>query len=333
MKVSVIGAGAWGTTIAALLVRNNHEVVLWAHELEVSDAINKSHENPIYLSGEKLPAELKATSDIVSAVKGCALLFFVTPSHHLRAVLKEAAGNIGRNAILVSCTKGIEEVSLLTMSNVIAQELKRAEKNIVALGGPSFAREVIKGLPAAVSAASHNEPAAKEAQVALSQDRFRVYVTDDVIGVELGGSVKNVIAIATGISDGLGLGANARAALITRGISELTRLGVKMGANPLTFNGLAGLGDMVLTCLDDLSRNRTVGLEIGKGRKLKDILAGMQGVAEGVRTCRAVQSLAKKYEIEMPIVQNVNEILYEDKNPRDAVFELMTRELKREREW
>lgn len=304
---------------------------MWAYEENVAKAINESHVNSVYLPDENLPESIRATSDIHEATKDARMVFFVTPSHYFRSVFKEAIRNIDSSSILVSCTKGIEEDTLLTISKVMFEEAGDA-RDIVVLSGPSFAKEAVAGLPAAVSVASKNEEAAKKVQEAISQASFRAYVTDDVIGLELGGSVKNIIAIAAGISDALGLGNNARAALITRGVAELSRLGEKMGAKPMTFAGLAGVGDLLLTCTGNLSRNRTVGMELGKGRKLKDILGDMKDVAEGVRTCKAVYRLALENGVEMPIVAEVHRVLYEDKDPREAVTDLMTRELKRETE-
>lgn len=331
MKVAVIGAGSWGTALAKLLAEKNCSVLLWAYEPEVAEAISSRHENPLYHPGVRLPENLTATTDLPAAVAGKELVLFVVPSHVMRGVLTQAASHLSPNALVVSAAKGIENETFLTMSGVMAETLPdHIASRMVAVSGPSFAREVMQGMPTAVSAASRDPEAAEAVQQALAADYFRVYTSNDVIGVELGGAVKNVIAIAAGISDGMGFGTNSRAALITRGLAEIARLGVKMGANPMTFAGLAGMGDLVLTCTGDLSRNRQVGLAIGRGRKLKEILAEMKQVAEGVKNAETVYKLSQKMGVEMPITEQVYLMLYADKSPSLALATLMGRKLKSE---
>ena len=334
MKVGVIGAGSWGTALAKLLAEKNYPVTLWAYEPEVAEAVNTRHENPVYHPGIRLPENLTATTDLAAAAAEQELALFVVPSHFMREVLTQAAPHLSPNVLAASAAKGIENETFLTMSGVMAEALPdHIASRMVAVSGPSFAREVIQGMPTAVSAASRDPLAADAVQQALATDYFRVYTSNDVIGVELGGAVKNVIAIAAGISDGMGFGTNTRAALITRGLVEIARLGVKMGANPMTFAGLAGMGDLVLTCTGDLSRNRQVGLAIGQGKKLKEILAEMKQVAEGVKNAETVYKLSQKVGVEMPITEQVYLILYADKTPAIALATLMGRKLKSEIEY
>jgi glycerol-3-phosphate dehydrogenase (NAD(P)+) len=331
MKVAVIGAGNWGTALAKLLAEKDYAVTLWAHEPEVVEGIRVRRQNPSYLQGVQLPETLSATLDMAEAVAGRELVLFVAPSHVMRRVMQSAAPHLAPGALVASAAKGIENETLLTMSGVAAQVFPPAVAGrLVAVSGPSFAREVALKMPTAISAASRDQTAAEAVQQALATDYLRVYTTNDVIGVELGGAVKNVIAIAAGISDGMGFGTNSRAALITRGLVEIARLGVKLGANPMTFAGLAGLGDLVLTCTGDLSRNRQVGLALGRGKKLKDILAEMTMVAEGVKNAEAVYQLSQKMQVEMPITEQVYLILYADKAPAVALATLMGRKLKSE---
>ena len=328
MKCAVLGAGAWGTALANLLVDNDHETILWAHEPDVAESINEGHGNPRFLPGAVLRGELRATVDKQAAVTGADLVVFAAPSHVLRDVAGHARAWAQKDATLVVATKGIERGRLALMTEVIAEEF--ASHEVVAFSGPSFAAEVAARQPTAIVAASASAAAAAKAQLAFSSPSFRVYTNDDVIGVELGGALKNVMAVATGISDGLGLGFNARAALITRGLAEMMRLGVKLGARPQTFAGLAGVGDLVLTCTGALSRNRTVGLEIGRGATLSEVLAGRETVAEGVVTTESAKELAEREGIEMPIVNAVHRILFERQPARWALVELMTRELRPE---
>ena len=324
----MIGAGAWGTALANLLADNGHPTVIWAYERDVVDSINSRHENQRFLPGVSLSPELRAAADKESAVMAAELIVFATPSQVLREVTVAARTWIGGDATLVVATKGIERERLALMTGVIAEELPG--RSVVALSGPSFAAEVAKRQPTAVVAACADASAAARAQDALSSPSFRVYTHDDVVGVELGGALKNVMALATGISDGLGLGYNARAALITRGLAEMIRLGVRLGARAATFAGLAGLGDLVLTCTGALSRNRSVGLEIGRGATLSEVLAARETVAEGVVTAESAKALSEREGIEMPIVNAVHRVLFERQPARWALVELMTRGLRGE---
>ena len=328
MRCAVVGAGAWGTALADLLARNGHEVRLWAYEPDVVETINRKHENVRFLGGHPLSPSLEAVGDIGRAVKGAELVTLATPSHVLRRIVKSAAGSLPPGAPVVVATKGIENVTLCLMTEVAEQEVPGA--TVVALSGPSFAVEVVSGQPTAVVVASKREQAAATTQRAFSSAYFRAYTHTDVIGVELGGALKNVMAVATGIAEGLGLGFNARAALVTRGLAEMTRLGSALGAQQSTFAGLAGLGDLVLTCTGSLSRNRAVGVELGKGRKLDDVLRDRETVAEGVVTAQSARALAAREGIEMPIVDTVNRVLFEGQPARSAIAALMTRELRAE---
>ncbi len=331
MKVCVIGGGAWGTALAQLSAANGHEVNMWVYEPEVAASIRDRHENPEFLPGVALTESVFATTDMEEALSEAQMVISVSPSHVVRKVMSDASAYIPRDAFLVSASKGIEKDSLLTMTGVI-QEVVPADvsRNIVALSGPSFAKEVAAGVPTAVAAASYDIRVAEEVQHALSNDSFRIYSQTDVIGVELGGAVKNPVAIAVGIADGMDLGLNTRAAIITRGLAEIARLGVRMGANPMTFAGLAGLGDLVLTCTGDLSRNRQVGLKIGQGMTLNEILDRTKSVAEGVKNAVTVYRLSQKMEVTMPIVEQIHLVLYAEKSPKMAVKDLMTRKLKSE---
>lgn len=330
LTCAVIGGGAWGTAIADRLVRNGHRVTLWAREADVVEAVNDRHENPRFLPGITLAAGLAASGDMAAALLGAELVVYAAPSHVLRAVVASCAGSIEAGAVLSVATKGIERDSLALMTDVVAQEALGHE--VVAVSGPSFAAEVAQGQPTAIVAASASHDAAKLVQGAMSAAPFRVYTSDDVIGVELGGALKNVMAVATGILDGLGLGYNPRAALMTRGLAEMTRLGVSLGARAETFAGLAGLGDLVLTCTGALSRNRALGVAIGQGQSLDDALAGKDSVAEGVLNAQSAKALADRAGVEMPIIDATYRILFEGQTPREAVTELMARELRAERD-
>lgn len=331
MKAAVIGAGAWGTALASVLGNNGHDVVVWSFEVDVARSIGATHENTKYLPGIRLPERVRATHQLGEALSGAELVLAVNPSHVTRSVMKDAVPHLPKATPIVSATKGIENESLLTMHEVL-EDVLPAELHpyLACLSGPSFAKEVGQKMPTAVVVASPWEKMAQKIQRIFSNDYFRVYTSVDVTGAELGGSLKNVCAIAAGISDGMGFGSNTRAAIMTRGLAELVRLAVKKGANPITLSGLAGMGDLVLTCTGDLSRNRHVGLELGKGRKLSDILAGMTQVAEGVRTARSVHDLAKKLNVEVPLHEAVFRILYEDLPPKAALQSLTSRELKSE---
>lgn len=328
MRCAVVGAGAWGTALADLLARNGHEVRLWAYEPDVVESINKKRENVRFLRGHALSPSVEAVGDIQRAVEGAELVTLATPSHVLRRIVKSAAASFPRGAPIVVATKGIENGTLCLMTEVAEQEVPGA--TVVAMSGPSFAAEVVSRQPTAVVVASKQTEAAGIAQRAFSSPYFRTYTHTDVIGVELGGALKNVMAVATGIAEGLGLGFNARAALVTRGLAEMTRLGSALGAQQSTFAGLAGLGDLVLTCTGSLSRNRAVGVELGKGRTLEEVLSDRETVAEGVVTAQSARELAAREGVEMPIVDTVNRVLFEGQSARSAIAALMTRELRAE---
>lgn len=330
-RIGVIGAGSWGTCIAILLSEKGHDVSLWVYEKNLSERMMINRVNDLYLPDFKIPDNLFITFSLEDALKGRDIMVSAIPSHVLRNVLTDLAPFLLENNIIVSCTKGIENDTLMTPSGIMKDILpKGLHTRLTFLSGPSFALEVAKMLPTAVSVASYDRDIGLRIQSAFNTPYFRVYTNPDVIGVELGGALKNVIAIASGVSDGLRYGNNARAALITRGLREISRLGVAMGANPLTFSGLSGLGDLILTCTGELSRNRTVGYKLGQGVKLKDILSEMKMVAEGINTTKAAYKLYKKYNVVMPITEQVYKLLYEDKDPKDVVKDLMSRELKDE---
>jgi len=330
MKCAVIGAGAWGTALSNLLAANGHAVALWAREPDVVDAVHETRENRRFLPGVCVGEGVIATGQIEEALGDAELVTYVAPSHALRDVVESGTSAVRPDALLVVASKGIERESLAIMSDVVAQSLPRHA--VVALSGPSFAAEVAKGQPTAVVAASTDRAAASRVQRALSSEVFRVYTHDDVIGVELGGALKNVMAVATGVAEGLGLGFNSRAALITRGLAEMTRLGVALGASPATFAGLAGLGDLVLTCTGALSRNRALGIEIGKGKTLEQALEGKDTVAEGVLNTISARALAEREGVDMPIVWAVHRTLFEAQPPQLAIAELMRRELRAEQD-
>ena len=333
MKIGVIGAGSWGTALALLLADKGYEVEIWAYEKECVDAINKERENALFLPD--IPIEpkhqLRATNDLQEVCAKKELIVSVTPSHVTRAVMSQAAEFLPDSVPIVNATKGIENDSLATISEVLVEVLPiRCHPYLAYLSGPTFARELATREPSAAVVASFSERLAMQVQHIFSHDYFRTYRSNDVIGVEMGGSIKNVIAIAVGAAAGMGFGNNTRAALITRGLAEISRMAVTRGANPLTLAGLAGMGDLVLTCNGDLSRNRRVGYELGQGRSLSEILGEMKMVAEGVKTANSVHDLADKLETEMPICEQVYLALYEDKTAKNAVIDLMARELKRE---
>lgn len=331
MNIGVIGAGSWGTTLADLLAKQGHSVMLWAYEQDLVERMQKSHMNDLYLPSFTLDDNLSFTNDLVEAVSGREMVVLVSPSQVLRQVLQQAEPHIAPETLLVSAAKGIENSTLMIMSEIIEDVLPAEKRRRVAyISGPTFAREVAAEIPTVLTVASESEEVATLVQELFSCKYFRLYRQDDVIGVELGGALKNVLALAAGICDGLGYGCNTRAAVITRGLEEMTRIGLAKGAKRTTFSGLAGMGDLVLTCTGDLSRNRTVGLEIGRGRKLAEILKGMKMVAEGVKTTVSAYQLAQKMGVEVPIIEQMYLILNEDKDPRTAVRELMQRELKAE---
>ena len=328
MKCAVIGAGAGGTALSAVLAENGHDVTIWAFEPDVAEAIEDRHENPRFLPGTALAASIRGTTDKVEALADAELVVVASPSHVVRAVLESCHARTLSTATVVVATKGIERGTLSLMTDVVSEALPG--RPIVGLSGPSFAAEVAARQPTAIVAASRDLAAATFVQSALSSPSLRVYTHDDVIGVELGGALKNVMAVATGISDGLALGFNARAALITRGLAEMMRLGIRLGARPATFAGLTGIGDLVLTCTGALSRNRAVGLEIGRGRTLSEVLASRETVAEGVITTESAMGLAAREGVDMPIVTAVHRILFERQPARWALVELMTRGLRSE---
>lgn len=327
--MAVLGAGSWGTAVADHLARSGHDVRIWAREPEVVESINRRHENERFLAGTRLAPGLRATGELDAAARGAGLVVSAAPSHAVRDVVRTAAGGIESGAIVVSISKGLEAGSLLTMSQVLAAECPAGQR-VAALSGPSFAGEVAARQPTAVVVASVDPEAAQAAQQAFAGATFRVYSHDDVVGVELGGALKNVVAIAAGMLEGLGLGHNPRAALITRGLAEMTRLGVAMGAQPMTFAGLAGLGDLVLTATGAMSRNRSLGVELGRGRSLQEVLGERVTVAEGVHTAQAAVTLGRRHGVELPIAEQVAEILFDGKQVGKAVAELMERELKAE---
>ena len=328
-KTCVVGAGSWGTALASLLATKGHEVTLWSRGAEVADLINARHENAVYLPGFQLPASLRATTFLPTALEGAVLVVIVVPSHAMRPVAKAAVAHIGPQAMVVSASKGIEDDSCRTMFEVLAETLG-GEDRLGVISGPSFAAEVCAGQPTVIVAAARREEEAARIQRWFATMALRVYSSTDIIGVEIGGVVKNVMAIATGVSDGLGYGHNARAALITRGLAEIARLAATLGGRPETLSGLSGIGDLVLTCTGDLSRNRQLGLRIGRGERVEEILAGMRMVAEGVRNTKAVKQLADRCGIEMPIVDAAYRVLYEGLSPREVLAELFGRSLKPE---
>ena len=330
-SVTILGAGSWGTALAVHLARLGRDVRLWARNAELAASLETTRENAVYLPGVSLPATLHATSDLREAATDSAMVVFVSPSSSIRGLAEAVRPHLDPDAVLVTAAKGVEQDTRLTMSAVLDDVLGHHHRaRVAALSGPSFAREVGNGVPTAVTAAARDVAIAEAVQQTFNGLTLRVYTSTDVIGVEIGGAVKNVIAVAAGVSDGLGFGHNSRAALITRGLAEITRLAVRLGADRQTLAGLSGLGDLVLTCTGDLSRNRTVGLRLGRGERLSDIVASMTEVAEGVRNTRSVRDLARSVSVEMPITEQMYLLLYEDKSPRQVVIDLMTRGLKRE---
>ena len=332
-SVAVVGAGAWGTALAVILAERYARVSLWVFEAALAAEIDQRRENAAYLPGVGIPQAVRPTSSLEAALSGQRLAIFVVPSHAFRGVLERARLHLDPRALTVSATKGIEVQSLSTMSGIMREVLPPVHHpRLAVLSGPGFAREVVVGRPTAIVAAAADGEVARTVQRAISGNALRVYAGTDPLGVELGGAVKNVIAIAAGAVDGLNLGPNARAALITRGLAEITRLGVAMGAEAKTFAGLAGMGDLILTCTSDLSRNRRVGMALAKGSRLEGFLAGLGAVAEGVNTCRSTVALAERHGVEMPICRAVHRVLFEGQDPRQAVGQLMTRELRFEGE-
>ncbi len=334
-KIAVIGGGAWGTGIAIVLGRKaTHRVRLWAHEADVCESIAQRRVNEKFLPGRRIPDSVTASNDLAATLQGAQIVVSVMPSQHCRALFERMRPLMQPQTLIVSATKGLEEGSLQRMTEVIADVLKREDGSAPAVGalsGPSFAQEVARGDPTAITIASQDAALLRTVQREFSDPTFRVYTNSDVVGVELGGALKNIVAIAAGICDGLGLGHNSVAALITRGLAEMTRLAIACGGRAETMAGLAGLGDLVLTCTGGLSRNRSVGVELGRGQKLPAIIAGMHGmVAEGVFTTSAAVGLAHARGVEMPITAQMHAILHQGKSPREAIQELMTRSGKSE---
>ncbi len=327
-KIGIIGAGNWGTALAALLADKGFDVTIWAHEPEVVREITAHHRNPIFLSTLNLPNNIVATTDLKEAAKDKEMVVFVAPSHIARALSKKLNGHIDPGTIFVSCAKGIEVETGELLSDIFAETLPDVPKdNLCFLSGPSFAYEVAQKLPTAVVIAGKNGAAAKKAQETFRTDHFMTFTSEDVVGVQVGGAVKNVIAIACGASDGLGYGHNARAATITRGLYEMIKIGKALGSNPLTFSGLSGIGDLILTCTSELSRNRTVGLKLGKGMSLDEIQKGSKQVAEGISTSKAIQKLVHKLGIIAPICTEVYNMIFEGKSPKAAAIDLVKIEL------
>jgi glycerol-3-phosphate dehydrogenase (NAD(P)+) len=328
-RIAVLGGGAWGTALADLLARKGETVTLWAREPEVVDGINRHHVNAMFLPDAPLAAALRAEGALDAAVRGAEVVVSAAPSHAVRAVMRAATPALTGRPLVVSVSKGLEPETLERLSCVVSDTVGGGAP-VAALSGPSFAQEVYQRQATAVVAAAEDHDVAQQVQRVFSTKHFRVYSHTDVVGVELAGALKNVIALAAGILEGLGLGYNTRAALITRGLAEITRLGVALGADPMTFAGLAGMGDLILTATGALSRNRALGVELGKGRRLEEALAGKHTVAEGVSTARAAVALGERHSVELPIAQEVALVLFEHKAPRQAVTDLMERDLKAE---
>lgn len=332
-RITIIGTGTWGTTLAIVLARRGLPTTLWARTEGEAQRLQRDGENQVYLPGVPFPPSLRLLSSLEEALEGCRLLLVVVPAQRVRENARRLRPYLGPNTIIGSAAKGLEVGTAQRMSEVLAEELGPAwAAQICVLSGPSLAQEIAQGLPASIVAASQDEAIAQEVQAHLMMPTLRVYTHTDVVGVELGGALKNIISLGAGIADGLGYGDNAKAAFMTRGLTEITRLGVAMGANPLTFSGLAGLGDLVATCASRLSRNRFVGEQLGRGRTLAEVQAGMVSVAEGVPTTAAARQLAQRYGVEMPITEQMYQVLFAGKPPREAVAELMGRAGKHELE-
>ncbi|MFH1905548.1 MAG: NAD(P)H-dependent glycerol-3-phosphate dehydrogenase [bacterium] len=325
-KICVLGAGGWGTTLAIHLYKKRFEVSLWEAFPDYAEVLLKQRKNPKFLPGIDIPAEIYITSKIDEAISDASLVVYAVPSHVMRKVAKSS--HVPEGVVKLSVAKGIENKTLKRMSEIIAEETSNT--NIVILSGPSHAEEVVRGIPTTVVVSGKDMDVAKHVQTIFMAENFRVYTNSDVIGVELGGALKNIIAIAAGISDGLGFGDNTKSALLTRGLAEIKRLGVKMGANPHTFSGLSGIGDLITTCTSKHSRNRFVGEQIAKGRTLSQILDSMSMVSEGVKTTQSAYSLSERYSVDMPITTEIHEVLFNNKDPRKAVMDLMTRDAKSE---
>ena len=331
MNLAIIGGGSWGTALSLVLAPRFQTVRMWVYEPELARQMNATRETSVFLPGFRLPENVSPSPILTEALEGADIVAGVMPSRHARDLYTAMLPHLTARSIIVSATKGLETVSLLRMSQVIQHVCRpRFEARVVVLSGPTFAREIAQGEPAAVVAASHDPADAREVQAAFSSPEFRLYTNPDPVGVEIAASLKNVVAIAAGVCYGLGLGSNIQAALITRGLAEITRLAVAMGGKPQTLAGLAGLGDLVLTCSGNLSRNRQVGLELAKGRRLREILGSMRMVAEGVETCGAAVELGRKFGVDLPIIQQMHAVLHSAKSPREALRDLMERSLKEE---
>jgi len=331
MRITVLGAGGWGTTLAVILQTNGHDVILWEFKEDYSKILEETRYNPVYLPGVFIPNEIKITHSLVEACSDRQMIVIAIPSQFIRKVLKEIKDIDFVKTIFVSVAKGIEKDSLLTVSQIILEEIPGLdESNVGVISGPSHAEEVSRKIPTAVVAASKDMITAKKIQSTFITTYLRIYSSTDIIGVELGGAFKNIIAIGAGIIDGAQLGDNTKAAIMTRGVAEISRFGTRLGAKPETFAGLSGMGDLIVTCMSKHSRNRYVGEQIGKGKKLKEVVESMEMIAEGVETCRSVYFLSKKTGIETPICEAVYQILFEDKDPIKATFDLMTRDMKSE---
>ena len=330
-RAAILGAGSWGTALAIHLARSGTSAVLWTRSDETAVSLSAARENVLYLPGHRFPESLEVTPDLAQALRAATLVLFVAPAQVSRALFRAAAPHLGQGADRVIASKGIEQATVLRLSQVLAEEVgPEAIPRTTVVSGPSFAAEVARGEPTAMVVAGSDAAALGRAQEILAAGNVRVYRNSDLAGVELAGALKNVIAIATGIAEGIGLGSNSRAALITRGLAEMARLGTALGGRAATFAGLAGVGDLVLTCTGRLSRNRQVGIRIGRGDRLEEILAGMRMVAEGVSTARAAVDLAARFSVEVPIAAKVHEVLFEGRAPRDAVADLLSRPLKEE---
>jgi glycerol-3-phosphate dehydrogenase (NAD(P)+) len=331
VKLAIIGAGSWGTALAVVLAPGFEEVRLWVYERDLAARLARSRENDVFLPGFLLPSNVAPGCDLGASVAGCAMVLGVMPSRHARGLYKALAPHLDPSMVIISATKGLEQDSLLRMSEVIENVLRpRFQARVAVISGPTFAREVARGDPTALVVASKDADTARQVQSAFSGPTFRLYTNGDLAGVELGGALKNVIAIGAGICHGLGLGSNTQAALVTRGLAEITRVAVAAGAQARTLAGLAGLGDLVLTCGGALSRNRKVGMELAEGRPLAEITGSMRMVAEGVETCDAAVALGRKYNVDLPIIQQMHAVLHGSKTPQAALRELMDRSLKSE---
>ncbi len=332
VSVGVIGSGAWGTTLAFLLANKGIVTTLWEHRPERASEMQQQRENILFLPGIRFPALLQVTATIAEAVQGQDMLLLVTPSQRMRENVRLLAPHLGKETLLVTASKGIEISSLKRMSEVIAEELPQAHQRIAVLSGPNISREVAEKKPTAAVVAAYEVDVATRARTLLTTASFRVYTASDIIGIELAGALKNIIAIGAGFNDGMGFGENAKAAFITRGLAEIARLGIAAGAHPLTFSGLAGMGDLIATCASPLSRNHQLGQRLATGEKLADILASTHSVAEGVYTTKAALQLATRYSVEMPITRQLGMVLFEGLDPRKAVPQLMMRDPKDELE-